>query len=275
VKSSSILESEVKSICIGGFDGIHLAHKKLFEHLDKYGCIVAIETKYANLTPKKYKEEYIDSAIVYYDLEEIRSLEAFDFIKKLQKRFPKLEKIVVGYDFRFGHNRKYSASDITKLSKLDVVVVDEVRLDDIPVHSRVIRGLIKDRDISLANRLLGRNYKLYGKKISGQGIGKDEFVPTINIEVEEFLIPASGIYATHIFIDGVKYRSVTFIGNRVTTDNSFAIETHIIDSYNLDHEDIVAIEFVEFIRENRKFDSFSLLKKAIFDDIKLANSLLA
>ena len=260
------------SIAIGGFDGMHIGHQELFKMLDKDGTIVVIETGYANLTPKRRRENFTDRPIVYLELEDIRHLDGDGFIKLLKVNFPKLQKIVVGYDFHFGKDRKYSFNDLREMFDGEVVVVEEVSHKNDSVHSHKIRAKLQIGDIKGANEFLGHNYTIVGKQIKGQGIGAKELVATINIEAPEFLMPKEGVYVTLMRIDDEEHfhPSVSFIGHRETTDGSFAIETHILDGKIL-CEKRADVRFVAFIRENEKFNSLEELNHAIQKDIAKAN----
>lgn len=273
-KSSSILvnKNTITSIAIGGFDGMHSAHQELFKNLDEHGAIVSIESGYANLTPKSFRQEYSIYPIYYYILENIKHLEGDEFIKLIKEEFPNLKKIVVGFDFCFGKNRRYCTQKLKELFNGDVLVIDEIKIDDIPVHTRIIREYLKDGDIKTANKLLGKEYKIYGQQITGQGLGAKNFVPTINLRVDEFLLPKEGVYVTKTVLDNIEYNSITFLGHRVTTDGSYAVETHIIDEDIKNNNYCTQIKFYEKIRDNKKFDSFEELKNQIFDDIKLARN---
>lgn len=268
-KSSSILvnKNTITSIAIGGFDGMHGAHQKLFEQLDNNGAILSIESGYANLTPKRYRQEYSKYPIYYYVLDNIKHLEGNAFIKLLNEEYPNLKKIVVGFDFCFGKGRKYCVKQLKELFHGEVVVLDEVKIDDIAVHSRIIRNYLKDGDIKTANILLTKEYKIYGKQIKGQGLGSTNFVPTINLYVEEFLLPNEGVYVTKTILNDTEYDSVTFLGHRVTTDGSYAIETHIFDKNIVNKDYSIQIKFFDKLRDNAKFDSFEELKEQIFRDI--------
>ncbi len=269
-KSSSILvnKNTITSVAIGGFDGMHIAHQELFKNLDDNGAIVSIETGYANLTPKRYRQEYSIYPIYYYNLENIKHLEGNEFIKLLKEEFPNLKKIVVGFDFCFGKDRKYCIEKLKELFEGEVVVINEIKLDSIAVHSRIIREYLKDGKIEIANKLLGKEYKLYGHQIKGQGLGAKSFVPTINLKVEEFLLPKEGVYITKTILDLKEYNSITFLGHRFTTDGSYAVETHILDE-NIEEKDYTTqIKFYKKIRDNQKFDSFEELKNQIFKDIE-------
>ena len=259
------------AIAIGGFDGMHIGHQSLFSELGDDGTIVVIETGYANLTPKKERENFTTHPIIYLDLEEIRHLDGEEFITFLKDKFPKLQKIVVGYDFHFGKDRKYSFADLGTMFDGEVKVIKEVSLHGDSVHSHKIRQKVSIGDIEGANAFLGHNYTIRGNIVKGQGIGKKELVATINIEAKEFLTPKEGVYAALTRIDDEEHYhpSVAFVGHRVTTDGSFAIESHILDG-EVTCRDISRISFVSFIRENQKFDSLDELKAAIKKDILIA-----
>lgn len=260
------------SIAIGGFDGMHIGHQELFRNLDENGTIVVIETGYANLTPEQHREKFTDKRIVYLKLEDIRHLDGKGFIELLKVNFPKLNKIVVGYDFHFGKDRRYSFDNLREMFDGEVIVVDEVKHNNDSVHSHKIRAKLQIGDVKGANEFLGHNYTIVGKQIRGQGIGAKELVATINIEAPEFLMPREGVYVTLTRIDNEEHfhPSVSFIGHRETTDGSFAIESHILDGEVLCEKN-ADIRFVSFVRENKKFDSLEELKKAIKSDTAKAS----
>ncbi len=261
----------VKAIAIGGFDGMHVGHQELFERTGDAGAILVIETGYANLTPAKSREHHSDLPIFYYDLESIRHLDAKGFVDKLLSEFPQLQKIVVGYDFHFGQDRCYNFDDLRTLFSGEVVVVDEVKVDNDSVHSHKIRAKLQIGDIKGANRFLGYNYSISGRKVQGQGLGKKELFATINIEAKGFLLPQEGVYVTTARLNDEEHYhpAVSFIGHRVSTDGSFAVETHILDG-EVEEVEKIRLSFVDFIRPNQKFESMELLKEAIANDIAVA-----
>lgn len=274
LKSSSILvnKNTITAIAIGGFDGMHIAHQELFKNLGENGAIVSIESGFANLTPKSYRQEYSKYPIYYYVLDNIKKLEGVEFIKLLKEEFPKLEKIVVGYDFCFGKNRSCSTQDLEKLFDGEVIIIPEIKVDNIAVHSRTIREFIKDGNIELANKLLGKEYKIYGFLQKGQGLGTTNFVPTINLTIDEFLLPKEGIYISKTVVDEIEYPSVSFLGHRATTDGNYAVETHILDKNIEVNNHNIQIKFIKRVRDNQKFDSFEELKKQILNDIEVSKN---
>jgi len=265
-------KEQITSIAIGGFDGMHMAHQELFDNLDDKGAILVIDAGYANLTPKSIRQTYISFPVFYYELSKIKHLKGDEFIEYLKKDFPKLTKIVVGYDFCFGANRKHNIDDLKTLFKNEVCVIKEVLVDNISVHSRIIREYLKQGDIKTSTLLLGKNYKIKGVHIKGQGLGSKSFVPTINLKVDEYLIPQSGVYITRTIINSNKYNSISFLGHRVSTDNTYAIETHLLDKFEESNTEIVEVEFLEKIRDNQKFENFEALKNQILKDINHAKS---
>ena len=273
--STATVLKKSEAIAIGGFDGMHVGHRHLFDALRSNGTIVVIETGYANLTPGREREHFCQHHFVYYPLDAIRHLDAKAFVALLNREFPALKRIVVGYDFHFGKDRKYSYDDLRELFDGEVVVVKEVQVDDDAVHSHKIRAKLKLGDIEGANRFLGHNYTIRGIVVPGQGLGQRELFPTINMKTEGFLLPQEGVYATLARLDGQEHyhRAVSFLGHRVTTDGSFAIETHILDETVVCNKEI-DVSFVHFIRENRRFETLDALKEAITHDITEAKKRL-
>ncbi len=271
---SSLKRESVSELAIGSFDGMHLAHQKLIEKLSENGAILFIEHNRGNLTPNEYRCKVIDRACFSYDLNDIKNLSGEEFLKKLKSNFINLKKIIVGYDFGFGKNRNHDVNDLKKMFNGEVEIISEIKIDNISIHSSTIREILLKGDIKLANKLLNRNYKIVGNKIKGQGIGKKELVPTINLQVKKFLLPKSGIYATKTKMNNEIFNSVTFIGHRISTDNTFAVETHIIDENIEFNEGEVEIIFLDFIRENQKFNSIQELKEQIKKDILKTKDIL-
>jgi riboflavin kinase/FMN adenylyltransferase len=263
------MKNNITSITIGGFDGMHIAHQELFKYLDINGAILVIETGYATLTPKTYRQYYTSYPLYYYNLNNIKHLSGKEFISLLKQEYPKLKTIIVGFDFKFGKNATCNIDDLKDLFNKKVIVVDEFLYDNIAVHSRTIRDFISNGDIKKANKLLNRNYSISGIHIKGQGIGAKQLVPTINISCDDFLIPQNGVYSTYSFIDDIKYKSITFIGHKVSTNNKYSIETHIIDQNIIKKISKIKIEFIKKIRDNKKFDNLEDLKNQIKKDISI------
>ena len=270
--SGSTVSSTVEAVAIGNFDGMHRGHQALFSRVGEKGGVVVVEHFRATLTPGVYRGDFTPLPIFFYDFDKIRDLTADAFIGRLRRDFPLLRKIVVGEDFVFGAGRSADTSDLERLFDGKVEVVEEVTLEGAPIHSRFIRDTIRNGEIERANAMLGHPYRIWGEPVAGQGIGASSLVPTINLDTGRFLLPKSGVYGSRTQVAGRWYPSVSFVGHRTTTDGSFAVETHIVDERfegRVGHGDI-AIEWLTFLRENRRFESLEALKRQIERDIGAA-----
>ena len=260
------IQNSIKSIAIGSFDGIHIAHQALIERAE---AVVVIERNGGYLTPGYKRTFYTDKPCFFYHFDKIRSLTPEAFVAKLEADFPALEKIVVGYDFSFGKERAGNGALLTSLFHEEVEIVSEVCYEGIPVHSRTIKQFLKDGDIAMTNALLGRVYRIDGEVVKGQGLGKKSLVPTLNLHVRNYQLPMEGVYATRTCIEGEWLDSVSFLGHRVTTDGSFAVETHVLGKeLSTDVAGEIWLEFHAFVRPNAKFDTLEALKEQIEHDIE-------
>ncbi len=257
----------IKSIAIGSFDGMHKAHQELISKADG---VVVIERNSATITAGYKRSNYTKKPLFFYSFDKIKSLTPNEFIDKLKNDFPYLNKIIVGYDFAFGKNKQGNSDTLHELFDGEVEVISEISMDDIGIHSKVIREFLTNGDIAKANQFLGYDYEIIGVAIKGQGLGKNELVATINLVVNDSLLPKDGIYATKTEIDGSWYDSVSFLGHRISTDGKYAIETHILDREVGKIDSKVKIKFIEHIRENMKFENLAKLKEQIILDINRA-----
>ena len=261
----------IKSIAIGSFDGIHIAHKVLIDQVD---AVVIIERNGGYLTPGYKRAHFTTKVCCFYHFDTIKGFTPEAFVEKLKTDFPELEKIVVGYDFHFGKNKAGNAATLKTLFDGTVDIVQEVTKDGISVHSRSIKTYLREGDVSMANKLLGRTHSIEGEVISGQGLGKKELVPTLNLEVQEYQLPLAGVYATRTQLEGEWHPSVSFLGHRVSTDGSFAVETHVLEKDIGTVRGKISLELVDFMRENQKFESLDSLKQQIEKDIMQAKAML-
>ena len=305
-------KDEIYSLAIGRFDGLHLGHGAIFAHLGERSAVLVIENHHANLTPNRAK--FAKIPLFFYEFKEIRALCVGDFIAKLRADFTNLKQIVVGADFRFGRDRSGGVDELRASFGGEVCVVDEYKISGVAVHSAKIREFLSAGEIEKASKFLGRNYEICGQIVRGAGLGKRELFATINADINGYFLPKNGVYATFVRILGISvftparknfddksgenldkfsqisgdnfgwFWGATFIGNRLSIDEKFAIETHVLADesgrkINADFwqnlGDIVGlnleIRFVKFIRENIKFSDLSALKAQIsrdFDKIR-------
>lgn len=274
--STTIVKDKVKSLAIGSFDGIHLGHKKLIDHLDDQGILLIIDKfKGKKLCTNQDKFFLTKKEIVELDFKDIKTLDGKEFLQFLKKEFRNLKLIIVGYDFSFGKNRAYKANDIEMLSGIKTIIVDEFSINGVGVHTSLIKEYLKQGDIKKANSFLGRNYGIKGRLIKGQGLGSKELFATLNLECKDYFLPKDGVYATFIKFKNQSYKSVSFIGIR-SSDNNFSIESHILEEFDdeLKLHEILELEFVDYIRENQKFEDLNKLKNQISKDMQKAKEIL-
>jgi len=261
----------IHSIAIGSFDGMHIAHQALIK---KAEAVVIIERNSGYLTPGYKRSLYTEKPCYFYHFDKIRHLSPKAFVERLEQDFPLLEKIIVGYDFAFGKAKVGNVKVLRELFKGEVEVVDEIKIEGISVHSRVIKTFLKEGNIAKVNLLLGRYYSIDAEVIRGQGIGSKKLVPTLNLRVHSYQLPSEGVYATCTKIGKREYDSVSFVGHRLSTDSAFAVETHLIDQTVTYNSGTVTLFFVGFLRTNKTFTSFEKLKMQIENDIADAKAVL-
>lgn len=275
LKRSTILNKEsVDTLAIGSFDGIHMGHQQLIRKLGENGALFVIDKDQANLTPGTKRSLYAGYPCMFYHFLKVKHLSGAEFVELLKKEFPNIKKFLVGYDFCFGHNRSCCAHDLKTLFEGEVEIVEAFSYQGVAIHSSVIRRYLQEGRLDEANHFLGREYSMSGEVIDGQGLGRKELVPTLNLRVLEYVIPKEGVYATRTKLGHVFYDSVTFIGKRTSTDGEFAIETHVLDTHLSDKEERVELFFVDFLRENKHFEELALLKEQIQKDILKAKERL-
>lgn len=271
------------SVILGYFDGVHLGHQYLIKEARKHAkyplAIITFDQPISSLIDTGKTPEIITSlddrfkiisklGVDYFYLFHIDKnflkLSEEEFISILKKL--NVKEVFVGTDFRFGNNRK---GDVNLLKDyFDVEVKELQQIDSKKISSQNIKEFLKDGKVLEANRLLGRNYQINGTLQKGKGIGHKIGFPTINIKPNDnYVMPKFGVYKTITYLDGVPHLSITNVGVNPTIkdDNPISVEVHL-QNYNNELFDVASIEFVEFIRKEKKFDSLEELKAQIACD---------
>ncbi len=291
-------------ITIGAFDGIHLGHRALFQEVLKgaveKGCLPLVVTFNPHprkvlqphlhlklLTTLEEKLELIEkegfSQIVLLPFNtDIAELSPEIFVERYLVDLLKSKEVVIGFNFRFGRSRLGDSELLRRLGdKYDfaVKVVSPVKIGERTVSSTQIRELLNQGDVETANQMLGRNYTFSGKVISGKGRGKQLGFPTANLlPPPEKLIPGRGVYAVWVYVKSLKYKGALNIGfNPTFGDKNLSVEVHILDfepEGNL-YNQTLKIEFVKFIRGEKKFFSPQELIRQINQDCKLIRKILS
>lgn len=259
---------EINSCTIGNFDGVHLGHQELINKTKEEGFkslvitfdnlhkdrIVSLEDKI-----KRIGLLNVDYLIIL-KFEDFKSVFYDEFLKMLKKL--KVKKVTIGKDFRFGFKQEGDYIDLD--NKFELHLFDEFLIDDLRVSSTLIRNYLKEGNLDEANKLLGYNYSLTSEVVSGNALGRTIGFPTANLEVDVLL--NEGVYKTLTSVDGVVYNSITNIGYNPTFNEqkSLRVETNIID-FNKDiYGDMINVEFISKIRNEKRFNS----KEELIDQLE-------
>lgn len=281
-------------MAIGDFDGIHLGHQEVIRRAivraKEQGVPASIMTfhphprevlgqaKYAQvLTPLQEKMELFaglgvhHAYVVDFDLP-FSQVSPERFVEEMLLPLG-VSTVVVGFDFRFGHNVKGTPDTLCDLGhgRFAVEVVRPFHAGGQKVSSTSVREHLQAGRVDLANALLGRPYRLSGTVVSGFARGRQIGFPTANIEPDAaYVIPAGGVYAVKLILEGTAYDGIMNIGVRPTFEDGEAkpsLEVHIFDFNRMIYGKNVAVEFVSFIRPERKFASVAELTEQIRRDI--------
>lgn len=287
------------SVTIGNFDGVHIGHSKIIEKVVDLAKVHNLKSVVVTFDPhplnffgneiklltdieKKSEilaEKGVDFHIVMNFNRELMSMDPEVFVREIVVKKLRAKYLVVGYDYRFGSRRK-GDFELLKLFSVKYGYTpfkfEKVVINDITVSSSNIRKLLQDGDLKLANKMLGRFYSIRGVVAKGDGIGRLLSYPTANIKVDDYLIPKNGVYATLIRVDKELYKSVTNVGIRPTIPgkNELRVETFIFDFNGELYDKKVELFFVEYMREEKKFDNFDDLKNRIKIDCIEAKEIL-
>ena len=212
--------------------------------------------------------------------EELASLSAEDFIEIILYKKLKIKNLVVGFDFRFGKNRKGNVTLLQKKSldyNFSITVLDKIISNQTSevFSSTLIRNNIRNGNFEKVNSYLGRNWTIHGTVVVGdKKAGKMNF-PTANIVPPNLIHPKKGVYVGRTLYDGNTFNGIANFGVRPTVDGKkLLLEVHLFD-FNLDlYGKDLTVEFLTFIRDEKKFVNFEKLKQQIHKDIQIARSYL-
>ena len=277
---------------IGFFDGVHRGHRFLFAQLQEQARLLHLTPiiytfrehpkqfltgkSPAMLTTYTEREALLRTygEVCFLDFAQVRHLTAEQFMRYLHEQ-QDVDTLLIGYDHHFGSDRLRGFSEYEHLGKqigLRVLRAYECLVDSLPVSSSRIRKLLAATQIDQVNRLLGYTYSISGVVEHGNAIGATIGFPTANIRLNSHKqLPASGVYAVLAHVDGVEYRALANIGTNPTVGNDhLSLEVHLLDFQGDLYDKELAISFVSFVREEKKFSSLEALQKQIAEDIRRA-----
>ena len=290
---------------IGNFDGLHLGHRAVIDRAvamareqSAPSAILTFEPHPADffagrpvafrLTPARDKAEIcarlgLDGVAFFRFDASLAVMSADEFVEKVLVARLGVAAVVVGWDFHFGKGRSGSPAILAEaglrhgfaveiVAKVESGAGEAARI----VSSSAIRKALERGDVAEAARGLGRDYLVSGKVISGRRLGRTLGVPTANIALEPTNRLAHGIYAVVARVEGRAFPAVASFGTRPTVDDGPPLlEVHLLDFEGDLYGREMQVEFIERIREERKFDSIPLLAAEMGRDKERARAILA
>lgn len=286
-------------VTIGNFDGVHVAHRRIFERVVELGRelnaiptvltfdphpakVVAPERapRLLNSTGERVAlmgDCGIEQAVVLPFDRAFSQLSAHDFVKNILVDALGTRAVLVGFNFHFGNKQSGNIDVLRGLGEqygFRTEVLPGMSVRGRVVSSTEVRRLIDQGAVSAACRLLGRPYSVRGEVVAGHGIGSKKTVPTLNLRTTAEVLPRIGVYITRTtdLNDGRTWNSITNVGYRPTFGGTdLSIETFLLDPLEGSRPERIAVEFLKRIREERKFDTPEALRSQILKDVGTAN----
>lgn len=283
------------ALTIGNFDGVHLGHLEIFDKVKKLAkeknlssAILTFEPHPAaffrpnhpknfrinSLTQKLniFKNQGIDYAIILPFDENLANVKAKNFVKDILEESLNTKHLTIGYDFIFGKNREGDFNFLKKEASFEILKIPALEKSGQVCSSSLIRNFVKEGNICEANKLLTRNFSIQGLVNEGRKLANQLGFPTANLVAKPHLInPKFGVYKTETFIPELNQRfpSITNFGIKPTIkENKIPLfETYILDFNQNIYGKKIRVEFTDFIRDEKKFESLDELKNQIKLDI--------
>ena len=285
-------------ILIGNFDGLHLGHQKLFNlarnYKKKYSLKVGVLTfepmpkmyfnndlrnfRISSLKQKKklLNKLNVDFIIVKKFDKSFSNIKSNNFIKKILGKKLKPRFIFVSNNFRFGNKREGDVRQLVSYANFcnyKIVKPQPLLVNKKITSSSLIRNYLQKGKLEKANNLLNRKWSIEGKVQKGKQLGKKIGFPTANIDIKDYILANPGVYAVRVKKqNGLNYiKGIANLGYRPTFNGKkILLEVHLFNfSENL-YNKYLTVEFLKFIRKEKKFKNMDQLKKQIKIDIKIA-----
>ena len=281
-------------LTLGMYDGVHIGHQTIINQLNQIADEVDGESVLLTFDPHprmvlqpncdlkfiytlNEKEEALeklglDHLIIHPFTKEFSQLTSLEFVRDLLVNQINIHTLVIGYDHHFGKNREGNYEQLELLSKefgFNLVQIEAVNCADLAVSSTKIRQALNEGNIDYVNTALRRPYPLTGKVVHGDKIGRTLGFPTANLKVDDLkIIPSHGVYSVHVFVNNQKYLGLLSIGIRATVTNSkeLRVEVNILDFDQDIYGQTIRLEFLDKIRDEKKFNGLDELIEAMNQD---------
>ena len=301
-KNFNISKNHKKSIIlIGNFDGVHLGHQKLFKLANNYKKKLQLNIGVVTFEPMP--KMYFNNKIKNFRLSNIdqknRTLESLgvDFVitKKFDKKFSRIKSdffikeilskkleakyIFVSNNFRFGNKREGDVKKLIKNEKIyayKIVKPQPLIISKKVISSTYIRSLLEEGNLKKANKALSRNWSIEGVVEKGRQQRKKIGFPTCNIDIKDYIIAMPGVYAVNVKQKNVKksLKAIANLGYRPTfNQKKILLEVHIFNFSGNLYNKYLSVEFIKFIRKEKKFNNVNQLRKQIQSDLKITKKI--
>lgn len=299
-QTSEVLH-EPTAVALGFFDGLHKGHQAVIGTVVDYARqhhvtplvftffespkTVLKGTQPEMLFTEAERLEQLEkmgiSALYLEHFQSLRSMTAADFVCEFLRKKLKAEFVSCGFNYRFGAGGQGTAESLSVLCAscgMEMQRCEPIMYGGQPVSSTRIRQALSIGDIETVNALLGYKYGFAEHVIHGNEIGRTLGTPTLNqVFPEKMFVPALGVYASVVTLQGKKYCGVTNIGWKPTVGSDRLLaETWLTNYHGASfYGETVDIRLVSFIRPERKFDGLDALKQEIYRNGATAQKLVA
>ena len=283
-------------VALGNFDGLHRGHLKILERVRHTAAERAGTPIVVTFDPHPSQIVRPDKAppllmtldqrvaalgangIRYVALvrftEDLSTWSPDTFVERVLVDWLRVGEVCVGANFLFGHQRAGNFNALRLLGQrfgFRAEMVDPVRYKDFVVSSTRIRRLVAEGRVDEAGALMGHPYAIAGTVVEGQRRGREIGFPTANLQTPNALLPAHGVYATNLIVDGMVRPSITNVGVRPTfAEGGVTIEAHVLD-FDADlYGRQVVLSFVQRLREERQFPDVDALREQLEADRRQA-----
>jgi len=299
IKATKQAYNQGSVVTIGVFDGLHIGHQALINRtiekaseLSLPSVVFSFEPTPTDYFAKKEKQLRLTSFRQKYHLIKEMGINNFyvpPFDSKMEEmsvdnfidfhllKNLNVKHLIVGDDFKFAKNKSGSIVELEQSSRsnnFSVESVSTIEIDFKRVSSTLIRQLLLDNQLEAANRYLGRNYFIEGRVIYGQQLGRTIGVPTANVDIEKLNNPLRGVFCVKVVIENndKNYFGVANIGYKPTIKGeNLTLEVHIFNFEQDIYEARIQVEFMKYLRGEKKFNGVEELKAQINRDIEEAS----
>ena len=291
---------EASIVTIGTFDGVHLGHQQILKQLIDTSRKSKLKSVLLTFFPhprmvlqpdismrliqtiqereKALQKTGLDYLVIHPFSTEFSRLSADDYVKQILVEQLNVRKVVVGYDHRFGRNRTASLEDMyhyADIHEFEVIEINAEKIESTAVSSTKIRKAIDEGNIELANTYLGHSFTIEGMVIDGDKRGRELSYPTANIDLQNphKIVPKQGVYLVKSNLEDRIIYGMMNIGTKPTFNAAMpSIEVHFFDWNGNLYGQVVQVELLKWVREERKFNTVQELQTQIQADEQYCRS---